>query len=482
MEKWKVVGADEGSPFIHMAAYCVASNSMKPILGLDSSTIGQFTGKNAKWCIDLDVCKPSVFLVIKKLLERDFFNSTIEKSLESISTLQQYAETLNKMQVNVLTNSQLYSHYKKLFDLWVELNIWGHVVNLPDFETLTLSNKINSFLKKRITAANLGLTLAEVFSALVTPNKRSELQQQDLDFYNLLVEYKSGKNIEKDLQKHSDKYKWLQFHYDGPTILEKPYFEAGVISATKQGLDAEKETSKILQCERQVQEMQVELTKKLLLSEEETHWLEVARQFGYLKSLRKDAVFRAGANSYPLIKEIAKRLNLTTVQLKFLTLDEVKVALESEKVNLAELNSRMKHCIVTFDNEKLVIYSGETANQLASMIYEEKAEDGLVEIKGMSAFPGIVSGVVKILRNAEDMKKFGQGDILVSMATNPNLISAMKIAGAIVTDEGGITCHAAIVSRELRIPCVIGTKVATKWLKDGDKVEVDAVKGVVRKL
>ena len=80
------------------------------------------------------------------------------------------------------------------------------------------------------------------------------------------------------------------------------------------------------------------------------------------------------------------------------------------------------------------------------------------------------------------MKKMNQGDILVSAATNPNLMPAIRQAAAIITDEGGLTCHAAIVSRELEIPCLVGTKIATKVLKDGDKVEVDAERGVVKKL
>ena len=66
--------------------------------------------------------------------------------------------------------------------------------------------------------------------------------------------------------------------------------------------------------------------------------------------------------------------------------------------------------------------------------------------------------------------------------TRPEFLPLMKKAKAIITDEGGITCHAAIVSRELGIPCIIGTKIATKVLKDNDLVEVDAEKGIVRKI
>lgn len=86
---------------------------------------------------------------------------------------------------------------------------------------------------------------------------------------------------------------------------------------------------------------------------------------------------------------------------------------------------------------------------------------------------------MKIVNVIADMKKMKPGDILVSVATIPDIMPAMKKAAAIVTEQGGITCHAAIVSRELGIPCVIGTKVATKVFKDGDIVEVNANHGVV---
>jgi pyruvate, water dikinase len=80
------------------------------------------------------------------------------------------------------------------------------------------------------------------------------------------------------------------------------------------------------------------------------------------------------------------------------------------------------------------------------------------------------------------MHKINKGDILMCNATNPDIVIVMERASAFVTDEGGITCHAAIISREMQKPCIIGTKIATKIFKDGDMVEVDANKGIVRKL
>lgn len=85
-----------------------------------------------------------------------------------------------------------------------------------------------------------------------------------------------------------------------------------------------------------------------------------------------------------------------------------------------------------------------------------------------------------VVTTYEEIGKVKSGDVLVSPMTDPYYVSAMTKAGAIITDEGGILSHAAIISRELGIPCVIGTKHATKILKDGDLVEVDANEGVVK--
>lgn len=85
---------------------------------------------------------------------------------------------------------------------------------------------------------------------------------------------------------------------------------------------------------------------------------------------------------------------------------------------------------------------------------------------------------------AQKMKftAFKEGDILVAKAAMPDYVPAIRKAGAIITDLGGLTSHAAIFSRELKVPCIIGTKIATKVLKDGDLVEMDVGKGVVKKL
>ena len=101
-------------------------------------------------------------------------------------------------------------------------------------------------------------------------------------------------------------------------------------------------------------------------------------------------------------------------------------------------------------------------------------------IKGVVAFPGNIRGKVMVIKNKSEIRLFKRDHILVSPMTTPDYLTAMKKAKAFITDEGGMLCHAAIISRELGKPCVTGTKIATKILKDGDLVEVDADKGIVK--
>jgi pyruvate,water dikinase len=100
-------------------------------------------------------------------------------------------------------------------------------------------------------------------------------------------------------------------------------------------------------------------------------------------------------------------------------------------------------------------------------------------VKGMPASPGVASGKAKLIMSVADMGKMNEGDILVSPLTNPTLTPAIFRASAIVTEIGGTLSHAAIVSREIGIPCVVGTGNATSIITDGMEITVDGSQGVV---
>jgi len=121
----------------------------------------------------------------------------------------------------------------------------------------------------------------------------------------------------------------------------------------------------------------------------------------------------------------------------------------------------------------------ESVGMVEEIYQKQHAPKEVGVVKGEAASKGVAQGKVRVVISKNEFSTFKEGEILVAAMTRPEFVPLMKMAGAIVTDEGGITCHAAIVSRELRKPCVIGTRVATKVLKDGDLVEVDGAKGTV---
>lgn len=112
---------------------------------------------------------------------------------------------------------------------------------------------------------------------------------------------------------------------------------------------------------------------------------------------------------------------------------------------------------------------------------EEVTEERTIVTKGLGASPGMASGAVKIISSTDELDKIEEGDILVTVMTTPDMVPAMKRANGIITDEGGVTCHAAIVSRELGIPCVVGTGDATRVLEENEIITLDGDKGTVYK-
>jgi phosphohistidine swiveling domain-containing protein len=152
-------------------------------------------------------------------------------------------------------------------------------------------------------------------------------------------------------------------------------------------------------------------------------------------------------------------------------------ALPSKEV----LEGRSKHALLVGGKELIAISLTSYAQSHPEFEFKgmERAAMEATEVRGQIAYKGRVQGVVHIVRNRLQMETVKEGEILVSPMTTPDFLPAMKIAAAFVTDEGGIVCHAAIVAREMKKPCIIGTKIATQVLKDGDLVEVDAEKGVV---
>lgn len=163
-----------------------------------------------------------------------------------------------------------------------------------------------------------------------------------------------------------------------------------------------------------------------------------------------------------------------------------QVLSEEEIIKLTNMGKRIQsHYQSPQDTEwgivgdDLFMLQSRPITTLDKEIKESKDVNMEVLLKGLSASPGSASGKVKIINDIDELDKIKNGDILVTVMTTPDMVPAMKRAAGIITDEGGITCHAAIISRELGIPCVVGTGDATKSLVENNYVTVDGKKGII---
>ena len=192
-------------------------------------------------------------------------------------------------------------------------------------------------------------------------------------------------------------------------------------------------------------------------------------------SNKKIAITRdssGGKMTVKLKEERAKSPVLTNYEIRKLA--EIAMQLEEHYLKPQDIE-------FSIQDEGIYIVQTRPITTLGKEIEIEKDVEGEVILSGLAASPGIASGKIKIINEMSDLEKIKFGDILVTEMTNPDMVVAMQKSAAIVTDEGGLTSHAAIISREMGIPAVVGTYEATQKLKEGEIITVDGFTGKIYK-
>ena len=184
----------------------------------------------------------------------------------------------------------------------------------------------------------------------------------------------------------------------------------------------------------------------------------------------------------PLLSELSKRVGLDSwIDVRYLLPGELKHLLRNDgKADCVQVADRMKRFSLLIEEGGIKTYFGDEATRIRNDLMETQQAEDINEFVGVTAYPGFVRGIACVVTGAQDREKFKQGNIMVTRDTTTELTSIIKMASAIVADNGGLLSHVSIVSREFKIPCLVLTKIATKAVKDGDEIEVDASNGIVR--
>lgn len=487
-------------------------------------------------------CNKSQLNMFGKAYAQDYF--TVMRGLELVNAYfkeDELHELINETIQKILKNSrkvnkihkETYRLYQDVHELSSEIT----TINLSKLNNVELSNLFIDFVNLQgeahahalattwfvdsednfskyladltndyIAKTMLKLDPADVFSILTTPTKNSFQIIEEIESLKVLKIISSNrldKNIMSELtdfsvipdkltdktaiaiMNHFAKWHWEPYGYLGPAYKIDHYLQ-NWSSQLKARLNISKEVNNLRQRPKIVKKEKIKLFRLLGVTREDKITYDIAADTIFLKGYRKDYAFNF---FYVLVdyiyKEIMRRFEVELNELLMMSNPEIKdLIISGGKYDKDIALERYEFSIMSFDHGKFEILSGKKAERFLSDRKEFIKVDDVnfeqTEFKGMCACGGHAKGAVKIVNEVADMSKMEKGDIMVAHTTFPSLVPAMKKAAAIVTDDGGITCHAAIVSRELRVPCVVGVKVATKVFKDGDVVEVDANNGIVK--
>lgn len=231
-----------------------------------------------------------------------------------------------------------------------------------------------------------------------------------------------------------------------------------------------------------------------LLQDQVLHNISLAKNFSKEKKRlaeelielgKKKLLLHAGMEPvmlglYQLYRFIAQAGKISLNQILMITDGEITKFLKTGTLNFRAIKNRDSGAVLIIGKRNSIfkIVGGSEYKKWKKILEPEFSG----EIKGIVASRGKARGRVSLHLSWIHTRKIPKGNILVTGMTNPQMVPFLKNVAAIVTDEGGLTCHAAIISRELGIPCIVGTKMATRVLRDGDYVEVDANRGIVKKI
>lgn len=369
------------------------------------------------------------------------------------------AKKINQLDLKSFSNKKLITIYKNYQEVLLRYSnfAWSAFI-LNNY----IAEKAATILDSYISKYKRGNEKQVLHDALFRPEKRAAIMQLQYE-----VEKTNGKLSKKYFEKLYRQYKWLSCLDLHNKPWTKKEFQENISSFTKS------EKKKVLSFNA--------VAKELHIAKKDLDYLHMAKRFVYIKDARDDYRRQGVFYALPLFAEIAKRLNITSSEISYLLEEEIIDFLSKENKKIKALISQRKKGFVMYldKNKKTVCLDGDSVGKTLALFKLQNEEIKHQELTGRVASIGHVKGKAIIIKGVKDLKYVETGNILVAVTTHPDYVPAMRRASAIITDEGGITSHAAIISREFGIPCIVGTKHATKVIKNNAMIDVDAINGKI---
>lgn len=364
----------------------------------------------------------------------------------------------------------LFQQFSKAYYNWFTVTISLELAS-SSIEPL-MGGRLKTYFSK-----NREKQLQKAFSVLTAPLELTFYRREQRDILHIL-QLPKAKRVQA-LQLHQKKYYWILNSYAQGKPLLVSYFKKELKKLTNTNWQATVEEIKTYpsQIARDKQELLFAMNPSTI----DARLIKTVEQLARLMDVRKEYNFRAEYYLEQFVQEISRRTQIPTDDLKYLSPEEL--AEVSGGTRYQSIIADRKQCFVfVCTASKIESFTGKNAQVIVDQFSHVNRINESV-IHGRVASTGDVyyfRGTAKIIHTIKDIGQLRDGDILVTPMTSPDFVIGMKKAGAIITDVGGLLSHAAIVSRELHKPCIVGTEIATKVIHDGDVVELHCGKGTIR--
>ncbi len=466
----------DGAPlYILLVAVGELKKEPKKPAGTEANIRVAFFSENGKsdWYIDMRDIKRGSKKIIQ-IAKRDP-QVSVKLLCSWKNDEKQFVDFFNKYKhfpVDTLSDSQLAALYKKYYQLFVNRVSSSAII---DHFALGTDEYIAAMLRKEVGRLQRESQFTEIFSIATAPTYQSFINQAETD----LLKIAFGKHLDKKIvNDYQEKYFWINNNYFHAQELTAAYFVAEIKKWRELREDLKVKYDLLRQTAFANKQKKMKLFKQYNFSPLLKTLLKISEDFTYWQDERKKATFLSIHLGNKILSEMARRRGLKNDLVKYLLPDEVVGWFTKGAPTVMELEKRQNGCLVIMERGSQTVLTGADLKEAKKAMFPDKKRDQVKDVRGLSASVGLARGKVKVINSAREVNKIEAGDILVAVMTRPDYMVGIKKAAAIVTNEGGITCHAAIVARELGIPCLIGTKIATEIFKDGDLVEVNANHGV----
>lgn len=326
----------------------------------------------------------------------------------------------------------------------------------------------------------------ELFAKVCQPSFLSFMTRERISLLALALLYlRKSPAFADALSRHQCDFYWVRNNYKEIQELPESYFHEKVVEEARKGeAKIQEELARLESLSETVEKEKQDVLKRFVFSPDLLRRLRLTPILGEWLDYRKEMNLRGNHYLKLFLEEIGRRGGVRLLDMYYYLPKEAFLLLDGERVPEKEILARQSGTVfVTRVDGSESLFSGHDARELIFEFEKKRMHGGGEEdIRGVAASKGPESsyrGTVRVVRDPST-DTFLAGEILVTSNTRPEFVPMMHRALAVIIDEGGITTHAAIVSRELGKPCIIGTKVATKVLKDGDTIEVDVNTGIVK--